>query len=114
MCGSPEPARQTADADIRKSLDRHFTVLIDSDASEDARADSRDALLTALGGGYEAKVRLRIIRGLVDNVDEALNSLLAKHLEDIQAEAEELGNKKLAREAGRLLKTLETGEESEE
>ena len=58
------------DADIRKSLDRHFTVLIDSDASEDARADSRDALLTALGGGYEAKVRLRIIRGLVGNVDD--------------------------------------------
>ena len=78
---------------------------------EEARKDAEATLLTALGGGYEPDVRLRIIRGLVGNVDESYNSLLAKHLEDIKAEAEELGEKKLVKEAERLLKKLEPSQE---
>ena len=99
------------DSDVRKSLKRHFAVLADSSAKEDVRRDAEDALLTALGGGYDPKVRLGIVRGLLGNVDVALHSLLAKHLEDIRAEAREADNDDLAKEADRLLKQLEPSQE---
>ncbi|MBI4240623.1 MAG: hypothetical protein HY613_02805, partial [Candidatus Rokubacteria bacterium] len=59
-------------------------------------------------GGYEPEVRLRIVRGLLGKVDVSLNSLLAKHLEDIRDEALELGKEELLKEVKRLLKSLES------
>ncbi len=81
--------------------------MANASAPEKARTVSREALLTALGGGYEPEVRLQIVRGLLGRVDVAYNSLLAKYLEDIRLEAQEIGNKKLAKEAIRLLKNLD-------
>jgi hypothetical protein len=93
--------------DAASMIERHLAVLTNASVPERARAISEDALLTALGGGYEPDVRLRIIRALLRNVDVAYQSLLAKHLEDIRIEAEETGNKKVSRDAARLLKNLE-------
>jgi outer membrane protein assembly factor BamB len=107
-----EPATETADA--RRAIDRHLSVLANASAPERARRVSEDALLTALGGGYEPDVRLQIARELLGNVDVAYNSLLAKHLEDIRIEAQETGNEKVAKKAARLLERLEPSEESKE
>ena len=95
-------------------LERHLAVIANASAPARARRISEDALLTALGGGYEPEVRLEIVRGLLGNVDVAYNSLLIKHLEDIRSEAMEFDNEKAVQEAARLLKNLELSRESEE
>jgi hypothetical protein len=104
----------TGTSDAGGSIDRHLAILANVSAPEDARKVSEDALLTALGGGYEPEVRIQIVRGLLGKVDVAYNSLLAKHLEDIRLEAQEIGNEKVLQEAARLLKNLEPSRESEE
>ncbi len=104
----------TGTSDAGGSIDRHLAILANASAPEDARRVSEDALLTALGGGYEPEVRVQIVRGLLGKVDVAYNSLLAKHLEHIRLEAQELGNKKVVQEAARLLKNLEPSSQSEE
>ena len=109
-----EPSGQEPDvAEIgaAKALDRHLAVLTNPSAPEKARKISEDALLNALGGGYEPERRIGIVKILVGQVDVALHSLLAKHLEDIRAEAREAGDVKLDKEADRLLKQLEPTQE---
>jgi hypothetical protein len=100
--------------DTPKTIEPHLAVIANASAPARARRTSEDALLTALGGGYEPEVRLQIVRGLLGKVDVAYNTLLAKHLEDIFLGAQEFGNKKVAREAARLLKSLEPSRESTE
>jgi hypothetical protein len=91
----------------RSIIERHLAIVAGNGASEDQLRASEDALLTALGGGYEADLRLQIVRRLAGTLDVAYNSLLAKHLEDIRLEAMELGNRKVADEAAQLLKNLD-------
>ena len=67
--------------------------------------------MNALGGGYEPERRIGIVKILAGQVDVALHSLLAKHLEDIRAEAREAGEVKLEKEADRLLKQLAPSQE---
>jgi hypothetical protein len=100
--------------DTHKTIERHLVVIANASAPARARRTSEDALLTALGGGYEPEVRLEIVRGLLGNVDVAYNSLLIKHLEDIRSEAMEFGNEKAAKEANDLLKRLDPPAESPE
>jgi outer membrane protein assembly factor BamB len=94
-------------SDARRTIDRHLTVLANMSSTEEARRASEDALLTALGGGYEPGVRLQIVRALTGTLDAAYDSLLMKHLEDIRIEAEEFGSNKVAAEATKLLKRFE-------
>jgi hypothetical protein len=112
-----EEAIEDAAADVtdtRKTIGRHLAMLANASVPESARKVSRDALLTALGGGYEPEVRLEIVRGLLGKLDVAYNSLLAKHLEDIRIEAQEFSNEKVAKEAMHLLKSLAPSVESAE
>ena len=88
-----------------------MAVLGDSSSSDQLRKNAESALLTALGGGYEPEMRLGVARALIDEVDEALYSLLAKHLEDIRTEAEELGKDNIVKETKRLLERLEQSKE---
>jgi hypothetical protein len=90
-----------------KALFRHLAALSEQTTSETRRRDAEDALLTALGGGYEPSMRFDIVRLLIGKVDVAYESLLARHLEDISLEAREAGDQKLARKAERLLEKLE-------
>jgi hypothetical protein len=94
-------------SNARRTIDRHLTVLANMSSPEEARRASEDALLTALGGGYEPGVRLQIVRALTGTLDAAYDSLLMKHLEDIRIEAEEFGSNKVAAEATKLLKRFE-------
>ena len=116
---APESDRATderaadAAADLT-TIDGHLSVLTSAAAPQKVRKASEDALLTALGGGYEPQVRLRIVRVLFGQVDVAYHSLLAKHLADIRDEAWMLGHKDMAREAARLLKRLGASVESAE
>jgi ubiquinone biosynthesis protein UbiJ len=110
-----DPGTATADlttANAHHTIKAHLAVMANASAPEEARTVSREALLTALGGGYGPEVRLRIVRGLLGEVDIAYHSLLAKYLGDIHAESEESGDTKVAEEAARLLKSLEPSEES--
>ena len=66
-----------------------------------------DALLTALSGGYEPEMRLRIVKEILDKVDVGLLSLLATHVEEIRAEAGDFGKEDLVTEANRLLRRLQ-------
>jgi hypothetical protein len=91
----------------RSIIERHLAIVAGNGASEDQLRASEDALLTALGGGYEADLRLQIVRRLAGTLDVVYDSLLAKHLEDIRLEAMELGNRKVADEAAELLKRFD-------
>lgn len=102
---------EAVDKAVPKSLERHLAILGDRAASDEVRKASQGALFTALGGGYGPDRRLEIARALVSRVDLNLHSLLAKHLEDIRAEAEELGREDLAAEAEQLMKKLEPSRE---
>jgi hypothetical protein len=82
-------------------------VLAEGATDGEARKAAEDALLTALSGGYELEVRMRIVRALADRIDAGLRSLLASHLEDIRSEARDTGRNDLAEEAEGLLKKLE-------
>ncbi len=70
--------------------------------------------MMVLGGGYEPELRLRIVRVLVERVDLALHSVLAKHLEDMEVEAKDRGMQDLAGLANQLRNQLEPGMESGE
>ena len=72
---------------------------------------STDALLTALGGGYEPEVRIEIVKRLLDKVDDSLHSLLAKHVRDIRDEARDFDKEELEKAAEKLLEQLEPSEE---
>jgi hypothetical protein len=96
----------------RRAIERHLAVLSNVSSPDSARRVSVDALLTALGGGYEPEVRLTIVRALAGRIDVAYESLLAKHLEAIRLEAEDFGKGKIAEEAARLLKRLDRSGES--
>ena len=95
---------------FRQILQRHLAVVTNSAAPDSALDVSMAALLTALGGGYEPEFRLKIVKGVLDRIDMAYYGLLAGHLEDIRAEAEDLGLDDLARQAAGLLDSLEGGE----
>jgi hypothetical protein len=104
----------TLRSDPITAIDRHLAVLANASAIEKARRASEDALLTALGGGYEPDVRLRIVRGLLGKIDTSYNSLLAKQLVHIRDEAQQIGDKSVAKEAARLLGSLESHKVSAE
>ena len=89
------------------AIERHLAVLDSGSASEDAVSESTDALLTALGGGYEPETRFVIVKELLDQVDMDLRSLLRRHLEDIRDEARDFDKEELADRAERLLQRLE-------
>jgi hypothetical protein len=108
---SAQESRATP-SDPRQQIGQHLALLSDHAATKEARRASEDALLTALGGGYEPDLRLKIVRGLVGKLDVAYEPLLAKHLEGIRDEAREIGNDRLAKEAVRLLESLEASRES--
>ena len=94
-----------------RAIHRQMAVLANASAPESAVEVARDALLEALGGGYELDVRVAIVEGMIETVDVAYHSLLAKHLVDIRDEAVEFGQDEIAEEASRLLKRLERSEE---
>ena len=96
-----------SDLSGKKAVEHQLAALADISASADLRSRAESDLLTALGGGYDPAMRLRIARALVDEVDEKLHSLLRKHLEDIRAEAGELERQDLVDEVETLLKRLE-------
>jgi hypothetical protein len=96
--------------DERRILRRHLAVVANSAAPDAALDASMAALLTALGGGYEPEVRLEIVRRVLDRIDVAYYGLLARHLEDIRIEAQDLGLEDLDRQAAGLLESLEGGE----
>jgi hypothetical protein len=108
------PRESEATLDEHETIERHLGVLANSSSSEEARKRSEDALLTALGGGYDPEVRLRIVRGLLGKIDVAYQSLLVNSLEDVRIEAEETGNTEVAKEAAGLLKNLQSSRESSE
>ncbi len=93
-------------ADPVTEIQRMLAVLANTSAPESAREVARDALLEALGGGYEVGLRLMVVEALVDVVDPAYHSLLARHLVDIRDEAVELELEQAAGDAARLLKRL--------
>lgn len=101
------PVEPEADADPAETIEDHLAVFSDAASSESARSESSDALLTALSGGYEPELRLEIAKALMGRLDVAYHDLLAGHLEDIRAEAEDFGKTDLAKEATRLLERLE-------
>jgi hypothetical protein len=109
----PDAAAEEPDPmeDELGTLRRHLAVLGDASAPESARDASTDALLTALSGGYEPGVRIRIVKGLLENVDDSLTSLLVEHLKDIRDEARDFGVEALARTAEELLQRLEPSAE---
>ncbi len=84
--------------------------MANASAPEPARTDSRDTLLRVLSGGYDLETRLKVVRGLIGNVDVSLNSLLREHLESIRAEARAAGEEDLAVELEQLSKRLERSE----
>ena len=92
--------------DPLREVSRHLAVLTDAGAPEETRRIAEDALLTALSGGYDADVRLRIANTLVDNVDVAYHSLILKHLESIRDEAMVFGRPDLERKTTRLIERL--------
>jgi hypothetical protein len=89
-----------------RQIDRNLTIIADRSATEAARTASKEALLTALGGGYEPAVRLRIVRALASRGDVALHALLSRHLDGIRQEARESGQPEIARQADALLAAL--------
>ena len=95
-------------------MEHQLAILGDASSSAKLRERAESDLFTALGGGYEPEMRLRIAGGLIGRVDVAFHSLLAKHLEDIRTEAKELGNEDLLKEAERLLKSLKPSKKSKE
>jgi hypothetical protein len=106
---SSEAAAEASPAEA-ETIEEHLAVLAEAAADGEARKAAEEALLTALGGGYEPEVRMRIVRALADKVDAALHSLLAGHLEDIRSEARDAGKDDQAAEAEELLKKLEASE----
>jgi hypothetical protein len=88
-------------------VDRHLSVMCNSSAGPEAKRNSRDALLTMLGGRYGLELRLRIVQGLIGHVDDAMNALLGEQLRAIRTEAESRDRKDLAKETHRLLERLE-------
>ena len=68
-------------------------------------------MLRALSGGYDLETRLKIVQALIGAVDVSLNGLLKHHLERMRVEAEASGKKDLAKEAERLLRSLERSED---
>jgi hypothetical protein len=114
VSGIPPDARGVGPDPMEDELGtirRHLAVLGDASALESARDASTDALLTALSGGYEPGVRIRIVKGLLVNVDDSLTSLLVEHLKDIRDEARDFGVETLARAAEELLQRLEPSAE---
>ena len=95
------------EASTEKSLEYHLAVVSNTSAEESDRDISMDALLTALSGGYEPEMRLRIVKEILDKVDVGLLSLLATHVEEIRAEAGDFGKEDLVTEANRLLRRLQ-------
>lgn len=89
---------------------RQMAVFENGAAPDSARSSARDALLTALGGGYDLDTRLEIVTALLGEIDVAYESLLGKHLVDIRDQALELGMQDIADEAERLMKRLEASE----
>ena len=105
--GSTWTALSEPDDDPLRELEAQMRVLAGKGSSEDERAAAQDALLTALGGGYEPEVRLALVRGLAAHVDASLHSLLARHLEDIEEEARAFDDEVLRQRAETLRKQLE-------
>lgn len=97
--------------DTIQAIRRMLAVLANASVPPRAGDIARDALLEALGGGYELDLRLTMVKGLIGKVDVAYHSLLARHLADIRDEALELGQEGLAGKAERLLKRLDPTEE---
>ncbi len=104
---APEPGSSRA-------LLMHLSALSSRTSTPEQRRDAENALLTALGGGYEPSIRLQIVEQLIGKIDVAYNSLLARHLEDIRIDARESGDAELARKAGRILERLEPSSGEEE
>jgi hypothetical protein len=96
--------------DPLEDIEHHLAVLSNPSAHADALSVSVDALLTALGGGYDPEVRLEIVERLMDTVDIGLHSLLFDHLTDILAEVEDFGRENLALRAKALQNRLEPNE----
>lgn len=89
-----------------RQIHRDLKTIADRSATEAARKASMEALLAALGGGYEPAVRLRIVRTLASRGDAGLQSLLSGHLEGIVREARESGQPEIANQADQLLAAL--------
>jgi hypothetical protein len=104
VASAPETERHD---DGVQELESQLRILAGAASSEDERAAAQDALLTALGGGYEPEVRLALVRGLSSHVDVSLYSLLERHLEDIEEEARAFGDEELRLRARELRERLE-------
>lgn len=91
-----------------RTLQRLIAVLANASAPARAREVARDALLTALGGGYDVEARLAIVEALAESIDVAYHSLLAGHLGDIREEALELDLAEIANRAETLRERLES------
>ncbi len=96
------------DADPVGNIRRHLALIAGPAAGGNDWIEARDALLTALGGGYEPALRLEIARALAGRLDEAYTSLLEAHLVDIRDEADEVGQREIARDARLLLEHLKS------
>ena len=89
----------------------HLSLLAGGSAPDDAWDAARDALLTALSGGYDPELRLEMVKALAGKLDVAYDSLLVDHLRDIHQEAMDFEKKGVAQEAERILRQWEPSEE---
>jgi hypothetical protein len=103
----PEEAPEES-ADAVEGIARQLALVGDPKTPERSKADARYDLLTALSRTQDLRVRLGIIRGLVDYVYPGLQPLLVEHLEQVIREAKAAGQSEMVSEAGRLLKELGT------
>ncbi len=107
VTGEVSERPEAEQGDPVRTVRRQMAVLSNPSAPDQARDVAREALLTALGGGFEVDLRLEVVAALLDNVDVAYRTLLEKHLVDIRDEAAELGQEAILKEAEGLLRQLE-------
>jgi len=83
-------------------VERHLAIVVDRRGDAMLQAHSRYALRSALSGGYPARVRLEILRGLETGIDPSLQPLLERHARDLIEELESKGEHDLATRARSL------------